>query len=107
MSSVADAITKTIPISQFNRGLAGKIFSDVKKEGAKVVMKNNTAEAVLISPDEYIEMMDDLNDYYLLTLALERMTAFNPDELISLEELEKEMHITPEELDRIDEVEFE
>lgn len=63
MSSAADAITKTIPISQFNRGLAGKIFSDVKKNGAKVVMKNNTAEVVLVSPDEYLEMMDDLNDY--------------------------------------------
>ena len=31
MASVASAITNTVPISQFNRGLAGKIFDEVKK----------------------------------------------------------------------------
>ena len=58
MASVMSAITNTVPITQFNRGLAGKIFEDVKQCGAKVVMKNNTAECVLISPDEYIRLMD-------------------------------------------------
>ena len=38
MASVVSAITNTIPITQFNRGLAGKIFDDVKRNGAKVVM---------------------------------------------------------------------
>lgn len=41
MASVMSAITNTVPITQFNRGLAGKIFEDVKQCGAKVVMKNN------------------------------------------------------------------
>ena len=54
MASVVSAITNTIPITQFNRGLAGKIFDDVKRNGAKVVMKNNTAECVLLSPEEYV-----------------------------------------------------
>ena len=31
MASVVSAITNTIPITQFNRGLAGKIFDDVKR----------------------------------------------------------------------------
>ena len=44
MSSVVSAIQNTVSLSKFNRGLAGKIFSDVKTYGAKVVMKNNTAE---------------------------------------------------------------
>ena len=44
MASVMSAITNTVPITQFNRGLAGKIFEDVKQCGAKVVMKNNAAE---------------------------------------------------------------
>ena len=47
MASVMSAITNTVPITQFNRGLAGKIFDEVKQCGAKVVMKNNTAECVL------------------------------------------------------------
>ena len=57
MASVLSAITNTIPITQFNRGLAGKIFDEVKRCGAKVVMKNNIAECVLLSPEEYVHLM--------------------------------------------------
>ena len=39
--NIRSALENTIPISQFNRGLAGKIFEEVKRYGAKVVMKNN------------------------------------------------------------------
>lgn len=39
MGSAISVITNTIPISLFNRGLAGKIFEEVKQCGAKVVMK--------------------------------------------------------------------
>ena len=60
MSSVISAIQNTVPLSQFNRGLTGKIFADVKSHGSKVVMKNNTAEVVLVPLDEYIETMDAL-----------------------------------------------
>ena len=41
MASVMSAIKNTVPISQFNRGLAGKIFEDVKQSGAKVVTLQN------------------------------------------------------------------
>ena len=51
MASVISAIRDTIPISMFNRGLAGKIFEEVRKAGAKVVMKNNLPECVLVSPE--------------------------------------------------------
>ena len=107
MSSVVSAINKTVPISQFNRGQAGQIFSDVKNHGAKVVMKNNAAEVVLISPDEYVEIMDTLNDYLLLTMAVERMPNYDQSALISEEEMDKRLGITQEDLDSIDEVEFE
>ena len=36
--NVLDSI---ISISQFNKGQANKIFSDVKKVGTKIVVKNN------------------------------------------------------------------
>ncbi len=107
MSSVVSAINRTVPISQFNRGQAGQIFSDVKNHGAKVVMKNNAAEVVLISPDEYVEIMDTLNDYLLLTMAVERMPNYDQSALISEEEMDKRLGITQEDLDSIDEVEFE
>ena len=107
MESVVSAVTKTVPISQFNRGLAGKIFSDVKAHGSKVVMKNNVAEVVLLPPDEYVQIMDTLNDYLLLTMAVERMSAYDPNTLITEEEVRKRLGITQEELDDIADVELE
>jgi PHD/YefM family antitoxin component YafN of YafNO toxin-antitoxin module len=107
MSSVISAITNTIPISNFNRGQAGKIFEDVKQNGAKVVMKNNTAECVLLSPDEYIRLMDEVNDARMLTLATKRMAHYNPDSVISADEMNRRLGITDEELDDYNEVELE
>ena len=87
MTSVMSAIKNTVPITQFNRGLAGKIFEEVKQTGAKVVMKNNTAECVLLSPEEYVRLMDELNDARLLAVASERMAHYDPSKLISEEEM--------------------
>ena len=107
MTIVTSAVTNTVSISQFNRGLAGQIFSDVKKHGPKVVMKNNAAEAVILPPEEYVEVMNALNDYLLLTMAIERMNRYNPSSIITEEEMDKRLGITKEDLDTADEVEFE
>lgn len=107
MANISSAIRDTVSISLFNRGLAGKIFDDVKQSGAKVVMKNNAAECVLMSPDEYVKLMDEVNDARLLTVANARMQNFNKDSLISGKELYEELGITKEDLDSIGEVEIE
>lgn len=107
MSNVISAIQHTIPISQFNRGLAGKIFSDIKLTGSKVVMKNNVAECVLISPDEYVHMIDELNDLRLLLLASERIEHYDPSKNIPLSEIDHEFGFTEADLTDFNEVEFE
>lgn len=107
MASVMSAITNTVPITQFNRGLAGKIFDEVKQCGAKVVMKNNTAECVLLSPDEYVRLMDELNDARLLAVASERMAHFDPSTLISEEEMNRRLGVTDDDLAGFDDVEIE
>lgn len=107
MRSVVSAINQTVPISQFNRGLAGQIFTEVRKTGPKVVIKNNEAEVVLLPPEEYVELMDALNDYELLTLAMERLAHYDPAALISEEEMDRELGITEEEFSNAGEVEFE
>lgn len=107
MANISSAIRDTVSISLFNRGLAGKIFDDVKQSGAKVVMKNNAAECVLMSPDEYVKLMDEVNDARLLTVANARMQNFNKDSLISGKELYGELGITKEDLDSIGEAEIE
>ena len=93
MASVVSAITNTIPITQFNRGLAGKIFEDVKRNGAKVVMKNNTAECVLLSPEEYVRLMDEVH--------------YDPATVISETEMNRRLGITAEDLADFDEVDIE
>ncbi len=107
MPNISSAIRDTIPISLFNRGLAGKIFEEVKQVGAKVVMKNNAAECVLMSPDEYIRLMDEVNDARLLTIATERMAHFDPSAAISGEDVYSSLGITREDIDAYGEVEFE
>ena len=107
MSTVMSAIQNTISISMFNRGLAGKIFDEVKKYGAKVVMKNNTPECVLMSPDEYVQLINEVNDARLLTLANERIAKFDTATLVSLDDIDSEFGITKDDLADSSEVEFE
>lgn len=65
--SIRNAIEDTVSISMFNRGLAGQIFEEVKHCGAKVVMKNNSPECVLLSPDEYIRLIDEVREARRIT----------------------------------------
>ena len=105
--NVVSAINRTVSISQFNRGLAGKIFDEVKRSGSKVVMKNNEAEVVLVPPEEYVQLMDKLEDYELMAIALERLNRYDPEKTVPEEQVWAELGITDEELDAAGEVEFE
>lgn len=105
--NIISVIENTVPISQFNRGLAGKIFQEVKQSGAKVVMKNNTPECVLLSPQEYVKLLEEINDARLLAVASERMKNYDPSDNIPADEVQRELGITDEELDGFEEVEFE
>ena len=107
MPDMTNAITNTISISLFNRGLAGKVFEDVKKSGAKVVIKNNAPECVLLSPDEYVKLMDEVNDARLLALATERMANFDESNVLSEAEVLKELGIAAEDLADSDKAEIE
>ena len=46
--SLAMPLNKTVPITAFNRGKAGQIFSEVKKTGMTVVMKNDEPEMCFV-----------------------------------------------------------
>jgi PHD/YefM family antitoxin component YafN of YafNO toxin-antitoxin module len=107
MLDLTNAITNTISISLFNRGLAGKVFEDVKRSGAKVVIKNNAPECVLLSPDEYVALMDEVNDARLLALATERMARCKESNVISEEDVLRELGITADALADADKVEIE
>lgn len=107
MDGLRGAIENTVSISQFNKGLAGRIFEDVKRNGAKVVMKNNMAECVLMSPQEYVRLMDEINDAKLLAEASARMSHFDPAMLLTNDQIDEALGLSPEDYADISEVEFE
>ena len=96
-----------MPISLFNKGLAGKIFEDVRQSGAKLVMKNNAPECVLLSPDEYVRLLDEMNDAKLAALAVERMSRFDPSSVVSQEAVDTEFGFTEDTIASAEEIEIE
>ncbi len=88
MNFVKSLKDNIVSISEFNRGLAGKIFDSVKKTGPKVVFKNNAPECVLLSPEEYIKLVEQAEDARDLALAMERIEQCKVSETISMEDIE-------------------
>ena len=87
-------LNSIIPISRFNKGEANKIFSDVKKFGTQIVVKNNVPECVLMSPKDYQEMMEEYENALLFAEAQKRLS--NTTSPISQSDLMKELELTEE-----------
>ena len=105
--SLAMPLNKTVPITAFNRGKAGQIFSEVKKTGMTVVMKNNEPECVLLSPAQYESLLDAQCDAELYAIAEKRLQSLTPKDMISFDDVWHGAGITRDELERMDEVELE
>lgn len=86
-----------IPISRFNKGEANKIFSDVKKFGTKIVVKNNVPECILMSPQSYQQMMEEYEDAILAAEASKRLS-----ENTTQDNLMKKFGLTESDLDDIE-----
>ena len=95
-----------VPISRFNKGEANKIFDEVRLSGYKIVVKNNAPACVLITPEIYQEMLDMINDQYLLALAEEREQN-GTGVTYSFEEVLAERGLTISDIDAMDDVEIE
>ena len=95
-----------VPISRFNKGEANKIFDEVRLSGGKIVVKNNVPACVLLTPEKYQEMIDMIDDHYLLTLSEERL---NNDSGAnhSFEEILKKDGLTLADIEAIEDVEIE
>ena len=106
MVNLTGAINHTIPISQFHKGMAAQIFSDVRKSGAKVVIKNNEPECVLMSPAEYMQFMDELADTRLELLALQRIAGGALAQTSTQKEVMEDLGMTDEDLADLEEVEI-
>lgn len=73
MALATDFLQSLVPISQFNKGQAAKIFDRLHSEKELIVLKNNQPSAVILSPEEYTRLTEIEEDYFLLLEANRRM----------------------------------
>ena len=98
--NTVNVLDSIIPISQFNKGQANKIFSDVKKVGTKIVVKNNVPECILMSPQNYQQMMEEYEDAILAAEAVKRLS--QKTKYISQDDVMKEFGLTASDLDDVE-----
>jgi len=104
--AVGKVISSVVPISRFNRGEAGHIFDEVREEGCKLVVKNNAPACVLITPEKFNEMIELLEDLFLLNIAEERMSRDNGKRW-TFDEVLAEDGLTTSDIDAMEDVEIE
>lgn len=73
MAITANLLQSLVPISQFNKGQAAKIFDRLHSEKELIVLKNNQPSAVILSPEEYSRLTEIEEDYFLLLEASKRL----------------------------------
>ena len=58
MAIASDFLQSLVPISQFNKGQAAKIFDRLRSEKELIVLKNNQPSAIILSPEEYTRLTE-------------------------------------------------
>ena len=102
----ADVLDMLVPITSFNKGHASRLFERAKRLGTLFVLKNNVPEAVILSPEEYARMSEAEENYVLLLMAAERLSAGSGEATASMEDVMAELGITEGDLDSLDDVEL-
>ena len=92
MAIASDFLQSLVPISQFNKGQAAKIFDRLRSEKELIVLKNNQPSAIILSPEEIEE------DYFLLLEANKRLDDNGNKETVSYDSVMKHLGIGEAEL---------
>lgn len=98
MAITADILQSLVPISQFNKGQAAKIFDRLHSEKELIVLKNNQPSAVILSPEEYKRLTEIEEDYFLLLEANKRMEDNGNNRTISFNSVMSHLGISEDEL---------
>ena len=98
MAHTADVLERLIPITQFNRGQASRIFDRLHTENQLIVLKNNQPAAVILSPAEFSRLSELEEDYELLLEAAVRLTDGTAASASSMKEVMSELGISEAEL---------
>ena len=107
MPNAFSVVKDTVSISDLSRDLAEEVSNEVRKSGMKVVMKDDVVECVLLSPEEYVRLVDELEDAKLYALAMERMSHYDISQTVSQEDVDAQLGITEEDLAGWENIELE
>ncbi|MBQ9595013.1 MAG: hypothetical protein IJR35_04070 [Synergistaceae bacterium] len=96
-------------MSLFNQGRANELFDEVRRSGTKLVVNDDddSAVCILMTPEDYMRMSDDYEDIKLRSVAEDRWKNFDKSKLISQEEMDRRLGITPEDLEGWENIELE
>lgn len=97
MTYTADILDSLVPITQFNRGQASRIFDRLHTESQLIVLKNNQPAAIILSPSEFQRLSEIEEDYTLLLEATRRLKE-DSSSTYSREEVMSELNISESEL---------
>ena len=104
MATATNLLNCLVPITQFNKGQASRIFDRLRTEKQLVVLKNNAPSAVILSPDEYARLAEIEEDYALLLEANERLENNKDKNTISFNDAMNALNITEEDLNHAEDV---
>lgn len=107
MAIAADLLQSLVPISQFNKGQAAKIFDRLHSERELIVLKNNQPSAIILSPEEYTRLTEIEEEYFLLLEANKRMEDNRNNKTISFDSVMSNLGISEDELLNIEDVDIE
>ena len=97
MTYTADILDSLVPITEFNRDQASKIFDRLHTESQLIVLKNNQPAAIILSPSEFQRLSEIEEDYTLLLEATRRLKE-DSSSTSSREEVMSELNISESEL---------
>ena len=97
MAYTADILDSLVPITQFNRGQASRIFDRLHTESQLIVLKNNQPAAIILSPSEFQRLSEIEEDYTLLLEATRRLKE-DSSSTSSREKVMSELNISESEL---------
>jgi antitoxin StbD len=100
--SIKGVMSSLVPISRFNKGEANKIFEEVRQTGFKIVLKNNSPACVLLTPENYEQMLETIENYRLFIEAEKRTANVKPEDFIPSEKAMRELGISETDLETID-----
>lgn len=104
MAFIANMLDCLIPITQFNKGQASRIFDRLRTEKQLIVLKNNAPSAVILSPEEYARLSEIEEDYALLLEATERLAENSNQSTLSFNEVMSNLGISEEDLNDAEDV---